>query len=342
MDYIVERGKHCFIVPPNEHAFKIFDAYPLETVEQVKDVKWGDDPTDGVKKNNLLTEATIIQNYAWWHGLAPRVYGIHSLLFNKKFFAMQELEYATGKAPVDDTEALVTYNKVIELGKTYGFQNIKKDCSTKDVIGDKLIDFNTFHFTEDHQEKIRALYSTHGIYGKIYYHKIPQIGLNKGPRMNDDRISYMGLDRLDFKGKDVADLGCAGGHFTRYAKDMGANKVTGFDNERTAYAAFIASNELHYWDIDYVGIDLSKDHMPDMKKVDILLYLSMNFHIEFPKEMFKLLKKDSILVVEDNAKDREVNLLPNKIGHMFEKCEQVGVSLDHGAKLNYHLTGYKG
>ncbi len=341
MDYLVNRGKHCFIVPPSKHAFKIFDAYPLESAEAVKDVKWGDDPSEGtVKKNNLLTEATIIQNYAWWHGLAPRVYAIHSVLFNKKFFAAQELDYATGIEPMTDAEAMPVYEKVINLGSVYGFQNLKKDCSPKDVIGEQLIDFNTFHFTEDHKEVIRKIYYDQSIYGKIYYHNVPEFGLNKSPRSNEDRIGYMGLDRLDFKDKSVVDLGCAGGFFTRYAKDQGASYVMGLDNARTAYAAFIISNELGYWDIDYKGIDLVKDQYPDVK-VDIMLYLSINFHIEFPEQMFKMLKKDSILVVEDNAKDRETNLLQNKIGHLFEKIEKVGISKDHGDKINYHCTGYK-
>lgn len=341
-EYIVPRGKHCYIVPYKDRALKIFDAYPINDIEQIKDLKWGDDPTgDNPKMNSYLNRASIIQNYAWWHGLAPKVYNIGYTYTNGKTYAVQETELMRGENAANMDEAMKVYLAVLKLGDKYGWQNKKQDCSMKDVVGGKLVDFNTFHFIENREEFIKNLYFEKARYGKIYYHRVPEWGINGGPRDNEARIGYMGLDKMDFKNKTVLDVGCAGGGFCRYAKDKGAKYVLGLDMADPIEAAFIVANELGYWDaVDFKVTDLKTDAY-DYGQFDIVLFLSMNFHIGFPEDLFKTLRPDSTLVVEDNAKDRETNLLTDKLKDMFERIEKVGISTDHGNKINYHLTGLK-
>lgn len=314
----------------NGLALKIFDAYP--DVPLLKDMKWGDDRKEGEPKKNVhLIDATIFQNYCWYHGIAPRVYGLKQVKRKGKQYWAQITDYIEGEVGVGSL-----YEQAKKLGEVYGFQVAKDDYNDNDAIGGKLVDFNTFHPAEGREELVRKLYVEQGRYGKIYYHNA--LGLKNSPRDNEQRIKWMGLDRIKFKGKSVLDIGCAGGYFLHYAKDQGATCL-GIDNEQTIHAAFIWANEMRYWDISFMAMDATQE-LPK-GKFDIVLYLSMNFHIGFPDTLWDVLNKDSTLVVEDNAKDREEIKLPEKIGHRFERLEFVGRSKDHGNKPSYHCYGFK-
>ncbi len=319
---ILPRGKHCQIIPDGRgRAYKVFDAYPKKDWEMdIDKMVWGFYP---------LKDLTIIQNYAWWHGLAPRVYDIVKVRIGRPvvYYYAQEVDYLTGEyAEAKEHE---TYEKINKLGETYGFKYDKIDCSPTDIMGGKLVDFNTFHLTDDHLKKVQELYRTKGKYGKIYYHKIPEWGMKKGPRDNDARIGQMKLGKVDFKNKNVIDIGCAGGFFTRYAKDRGATYVKGVDSENTAHAAFIASNELGYWDIDYEGTDLRKPYNAGDEVFDIAFFLSMNHHVAVPD----VVKQAKMVVYEDNSKDlRHEERIQSEWKQWFKRIEFVGFATDHDKK----------
>jgi len=331
-----ERGKHCFIqrLRCADRCLKIFDAYPLKNFKGLDRFYWGDHPKDGnPRKNSLLTEATKIQNYAWWHGLAPRVYEIKKIVDAGRKYWAQEQEYIEGNTNPVETQN--TYEKVKQLGNTYGYENAKDDVSMYDVRDNKLLDYNTFFFSKNHKEKIIDLYRDKGRYGKIYYHKIPELGLNKGPRDNDQRVKEMKLKDIDFKKKSVIDVGCAGGYFLRYAKDNGAKEVLGVDTPDTVEAAFIANNELGYWDIDYRNRDLTQPYTADDKVFDIAFFLSMNFHVPIPD----VVKKAKTVIYEDNSKDsRHKEQIQDEWKQWFKNIKFIGFSTDHDkeGKAVYH------
>jgi len=332
LDKDFPRGKHCFLY----YNLKIFFAYPVK--KDQTDIEWGDGMVS-------LREATKIQNYAWLHGLAPRVYGIVKVWFLRKWYLAQIVEVLYGEKAKSMEEAVNVYNKVAELGKIYGFEIIKKDVSLDDVIDGKLVDFNTFRFTKDHLEKVKKLYIENARYGKIYYHNVPEWGLKGSPRKNEDRVKYMKLDEIDFKDKSVLDLGCAGGFFCRYAKDRGASYVLGIDykgkgSNNPILGALILSNELEYWDIEFLNRDLSdvnlwadiyfRGQMKNSSFFDIVFYLSMNYHIGIPPALADITKK--LCIFEDNSKER--NALPT-LKKMFRKVKLVGRAKDHGDKPIY-------
>jgi len=328
-----KKGKHCFLYPlPDKRlALKIFNAYPLNNWENLSGFRWGDPPAgDNPDMSVPLIDATKIQNIAWMHGLAPRVYGIVKVrIGNQKYWA-QEVELVEGEFAENKHEVFyATYKKVKDLGLVYGFESEKDDVSAKDVIGGKLVDFNTFHFTKDHLGKVKKAYIEKARYGKIYYHNVPEWGLVNSPRKNKDRVKYMKLDEIDFKGKSVLDLGCAGGYFCRYVKDRGAGYVRGVDFEDPVFAAFLVSNELMYWDIDFYNKDIC-NYQPTMK-FDIVFFLSMNYHIGIPSWLAGVTKK--ICIFEDNSKERNAKKTLTK---MFKEVKLVGKARDHGMKPIYH------
>lgn len=336
--YQNQKGKHCFIRKLNNgRCLKIFDAYPLENWDNLKDFKWGDPPKDDDPSMSVpLIEATKIQNIAAMHGLAPRVFNIVQVrLGNNKYWG-QEIEYLNGEYPEDRHEIFVKpYDKVKELGKEYGFETEKDDVSRADIINDKLVDFNTFHFTKDHEEKIKKIYIEKARYGKVYYHGVKEWGLKGGPRDNEARVKYMKLKRINFKGKSVLDLGCAGGFFCRYAKDRKAKEIIGIDypdvkGSDPVLAAKLVSNELGYCDIDFHSSDLRRLERPIWFTGDIVFFLSMNFHIGIPDWLPRVTK--DICIFEDNSKERNAE---QTLTTMFKKVKLVGKAKDHGNKPIY-------
>lgn len=316
----LQRGKHCFIYKN----FKVFDFKEVDKVTE--DILWGD---DGVS----LRETTKIQNICWLHGLAPRVRGVTRARFFNKIFMAQIVQVLAG-LEVTQKEAEEVYNKIIELGKIYGFECFNRDISPNDVIDGKLIDFNTFRFTPDHLEKVKKIYIEKARYGKGLYNQVSEWGLLDAPRKNEERIRNLGLDKIDFKDKIVLDLGCDGGFITRYAENHEAKMVIGIDhksneNNDPIFANYLLSNELEFWDIDYFDVDLSKDW--DKKPADIVFYLSMNYHIDIPGWLPEVTKE--VCIFEDNSKTKDAK---GKLESIFEKVEFKGFAKDHGDKPIYY------
>lgn len=317
-------GKHCYVVPFEDKLLKIFNFFDSESWTVVP--YWGDPPGPGEPNRSVsLEDACLIQNICWLHGLAPRAYGIWRVKVGALRLWGQLVEEAKGDNTIREAEAV--YKKVIELGKTYGFGNDKFDVSEFDVVGKKLVDFNTFHFKERHL--VKAQYEKLAKYGNVYYHNIPELGLNGSPRKNEKRIGWLGLDRAELKGKTLVDLGCAGGYFVRYARDKGA-AATGYDmkdkgSPDPVKAAYLASFMLGYHDVEFKGLDLS---VAEPQDADIALFLSMNFHIGIPE----WLAKYPFVIFEDNSNGRNAD---QQLKGMFKKVERVGTAADHGDKPIY-------
>jgi len=323
-------GKHCFVVPYEGKALKIFN---FEMVDDwKKDISWGDRPSPGQPNMSVpLEDSIIIQNICAMHGLAPRVYEkVGVCLGMKKHFAVIT-DMVKGESSIEQTEKV--YNEVKKLGETYGFKNDKDDYSAQDAIDGKLVDFNTFHFTRDYKDKIKKQYVEAARYGKIYYHDVPELGLTNSPRDNDQRIKWLGLDRIDFTKQSMTDYGCAGGFFCRYAKSRGAGDVLGIDypgvgSDNPIKAAELMSNYLKHWNIDYMNQDLSEEC--NRWPADITLFLSMNYHIGIPKWLPEV--TIDLCVFEDNSKNRDALAT---LKQMFNKVEMVGRGKDHGDKPIY-------
>jgi len=349
-------GKHAFVIKGGRNQkvldrirekygrpnaiLKVFNASPLRK-KKLWDVKWGDDPKRGNPRlNTKLIEATQIQNICHWHGLAPRVYALFEVeLSEVGRVACQLTEDAGEDHATSHDEAYVVYEKVKGLGATYHFKNEKDDVQAHDSVGGLLVDFQTFAFDIPYATTVEEIYTRDGKYGKKYYQDQKVLGLTGGPRKSDDRIAYLGLDKIDFKGKSVLDLGCAGGFFCNYAEEMGAKMIVGLDcrgkgSPDPLNAARHLSNFLGNWNIDYLEWDLEnrlvKVFAWPVTSFDVVLFLSMAFHIGIPDPLAGLGK---LTIFEDNSKNRDAE---PALKRMFKKVEKVGISKDHGDKPVYH------
>jgi len=323
-------GKHCFVIPYGDKLLKIFNFEDVDNWD--KDICWGDRPKPNEPNMSVpLEDAIKIQNICWIYGLAPRVYSKVGVTLGMKKHMGVVTDKAEGERSIERAEEV--YEKVKKIGEKYGFKNDKDDYSKDDVIGGKLVDFNTFHFVKGYEDKLKKQYIENNRYGKIYYHNVPELGLNNSPRKNDKRIKWLGLDKIDFNGKSVIDFGCAGGFFCRYAKDRGAGKVIGIDHvgkgsDNSVKGAKLVSNHLGYWDINFWDMDL--EIVQHNMEADITFFLSMNYHVGIPGWVSKWTKE--LCVFEDNSKNRDA--LP-ELEKLFSKVERVGTAKDHGDKPIY-------
>ena len=345
----LDLAKHCFVSrgklntllansygrDEDKVCLKIFDQTEVNNVEDYETALWGDNPPQGEpRKNTTLFEGTQIQNILAWHGLAPRVYGLETVNLCDKLVPLQVTEYVEGEDSTID-EAVKVYNKVKKLGEEYGFKVEKDDVSEADVIGGKLVDVQTFAFNWKYMDTAKDIYINKGKYGKVYYQDIPAFKLSGGPRKSEERIKMLGLDKIDFNGKTVLDIGCAGGFFCRYAVDRGAKKVTGMDLPETAEAAFHASNYLGYFNIDYLPVDV-REIKTSYDEFDIVLLLSMNYHIGIPDWIPASAKE--VMVFEDNGKGRRnLREVADPWVKQFNTQEFIGLATDHGDKPIYHI-----
>lgn len=322
-------GKHCYVERMKDgRLLKIFDAYP--NIRRLEDMNWGDKGQE-VRRWVNLKDATIFQNYCWWHGLAPRVYEVKRIQRNRTKYWAQITDDAGNVSGRNQELMQAIYEAVEKVGEMYGFTRQKIDYSDQDFQANLFVDYNTFFPVKNREEIIKKLYVEKARYGKIYYHEIPELGLTGGPRDFKTRVKAYKLDQIDFKGKKVIDIGCAGGNFVRYAYDRGASKAIGIDLKDTIHGAYIAANELGYWNTDYFERDLTKGMGGT---ADIVFYLSMNYHIETPD----IVKNAKMVIFEDNGREtRENKELGSPWTDWFRKIDYVGQAKDHGIKSTYHL-----
>ncbi len=343
-------AKHCFLLRTGlaveyyrgwfdrpSALLKVFDLEEVNSKKGINVAKWGDDPTDGGPRvNSNLVEATQIQNIAAFHGLAPWVYALGTISVADKLVPVQLTEDVGGfrDGANNEKEAHEVYQKVVDLGKVYGFGIEKEDVSTSDVIAGKLVDFQTFAFTKPYKDTVKEKY-IEGRYGKVYYQDVPELGLHGGPRKSSDRVQMLGLDKVDFEDKLVLDVGCAGGYFLRYALANGAKRVVGIDIDKGELeAAFHVGNWLGYYNTDYVLTDVVENKINGM--FDITLLLSMNFHIGYPSWILEATKE--LMVFEDNGKESRAKDVPEEgIKSRFSDYKFIGRAVDHGDKAIYHL-----
>jgi len=365
------RGKHCFIydcpdwvkvlfgLEEKKVLLKVFRSIPINDNTDISKLKWGDDPVgDNPRRNANFINATRIQNIAHMNGLAPRVYGLCTAIYDGKKVVVQITDDVRGKVeneqkgikprtkPIanfvtEHKDAEPIYEKVIQLGNEYGFEVDKKDVSKWDVVNGQLLDFQTFDFNEKYLEKIRKIYKDGTKWGKIYYHAIPELGLSGGPRKMDKRIEEMRLEDIDFEGKTVLDLGCSGGLFINYALEHGATKAVGIDFPDAVEGARLASNHLGYFNADYYGMDLQKETTDSIRKAtgvekfDIVFYLSMFRHIHFPSFVWEMCKETAI-IEWNNWKTEESGEIKEMVKEKFE-IKREGRTTDHGTGKPFYI-----
>ena len=339
------KGKQAFLITEGElveqvqkhygrpeAVLKVFNV-PMEG--DLKDYYWGSpwriysvERTEEICKISKLWEATIIQNLLWMGGYAPRIYGFAIINKDGNRYPAQVTEFVKGdEAPSAEWVATQRF-AVEEYLKEFGcVPHHKEQAGVRDYIGGKLIDPQGCRFTKDTHQKIVEYIRKLGVYGKGIYQSDKQLGFGAHPRDTDKRIEQMGLNTVDFTGKDVLDVGCNIGVFCNYAERAGARRVVGIDAPEVARAAQVMSFYLGCHNIDYYGKDLLKENTEG--DFDITLFLSMNVHIGFPEWVAEQTK--SLMIFEENAKggNYETHKWIKFLRSFFKEVIQRGVSTDH-------------
>jgi len=246
-----------------------------------------------------LIDAVIIQNLCAWHGLAPRVYEIVGLLWEGKIYpALIVDDLGEASDMVEWNDRVKVMEAIKKIGKKYGFSTEYEDLGqARNFIKNKFVDFQGFKLDADYRDKLIKRYRDQAKWAENTYQTVPELGIG-GYRDNERRLELMELNKLDFTGKSVLDIGCSGGFYCRYAKTRGASRVMGVDLAPVADAAFEISNYLGFHDIDFVPMTLEKGLDYNFGfSYDIVFYLSVFRYFEYAP----FLKKAKMVIYEHNG-----------------------------------------
>jgi hypothetical protein len=274
-------------------------------IGDIKDYNWGHPFL--VASNNMaprserarLIDAVIIQNLCAWHGLAPRVYEIVGLSWEGKIYpALIVDDLGEASDMVEWDQRVKIMEAIKKIGDKYGFYTEYEDLGqARNFIKDKFVDFQAFKLKPDYRDQVIKRYKAKAKWSENTYQTVPELGIG-GYRDNERRLELMQLNKLDFTGKSVLDIGCSGGFYCRYAKDRGASRVLGVDLQNVADAAFEVSNYLGYYDINYSGMKLEPNLDYNFGfSIDIIFYLSVYRYFGYAP----FLKKAKMIIYEHNG-----------------------------------------
>lgn len=286
---------------------------------------------DGKKSNrsSKLIDAVRIQNICHFAGLAPRVFGIEFLEFNRQLFPFLVVEDVGTTPEWDIRKVAKIWEQLEALGDKVGFKLSYFDNNAGNVVGDRWVDFQGFNFTPAYLKNLKKMAQEQATWSTNHYQSIPELNV-KGFRDTTVRLKELGLDKIDFKNKLVLDVGCSGGQFCMYAASKGAKRVVGLDFPDVIDATKRVANYLGYFNIDFEGVDLAKYKITG--EFDIVLYLSMYAHIGFLPEIPKAVKELMVFETNGITQDGAVELLREH----FSKVDIVGHASDFDGRSIIH------
>lgn len=251
-------------------------------------------------------ETARVQNLFAWYGLAPRV--IDLVMVEGR--VAQVVEFVSGEweskfAELEAVEGLTTVaeatrlHNIIRATNLEGLAGLKTvaeryrikakkvnwDLNERNWVGGKFVDFSGLYFEDPDAYKrdlVRRAHTRRDKYIGVAYQGVEELGI-KGTRDMSHRLEVMRLDRLDFEGKTVLDLGCNLGAFSRYAFERGARRVVGVD--RIAQLAHEVSNLLGYWQVLFIEARLPGDlgrvvDAAEIKRFDIVFATAVTNHMQ--------------------------------------------------------------
>ena len=304
---------------PETTCLKIF-----KIIHDGDDYIWG--PT--LERGSDLFEATMIQNVMSLYGLAPRVYALFYFEQHGLYYLAQLTEYM-GKHEFtlnkDQDAALADeyMDQIDIICEQHHFINKLQDRRAKNIVNGKWVDFQGFALKEDYKDRLtRKVDEILNWHPPHSYQTIDELGLG-GRRDMDDRVKKLGLDKMDFKGKSLVDVGCSAGWFMAYATQRGAKRVVGLELPERANLAAEVNYYLGYFNHDFVGIDIKEQTY--IAKLDIVLFLSMSYHVGLPDWVLELCRE--IFVYEGNARDSDAHFI-ERMKEYFPKTESIGTTDD--------------
>jgi hypothetical protein len=162
--------------------------------------------------------------------------------------------------------------------------------------------------------------------GKASYQSVPNWGLD-GKRKTDYRIEKLGLNSFDFSGKSVLDIGCNLGIMLHYASAKGASSLTGYDRPNVVKVAREMASLEDIFNIDFYGIDLTRESPKD--KADVVLYLAVSDYFGFPKWLGEV--TGETLFYEGHAGEK-AEATSTQLGKLFPHVSYIGNSEDRSIR----------
>lgn len=299
-----------------------------------------------------LLHATLIQNRFARKGLSPRVFGwavVNGLVAQVMPYIVRTRDPAPEAHDKRVQEALGVLGELdlVNLAP-------EPDLGVNNWRGGKLVDFSHFEFRdfEGYLENldVRARTRRGVVLDKAYQAVPPTTAVPSehadrepaeileiaGTRDNGLRVKNLQLEKIRWKGKNVLDVGCNLGAYSRYAVDAGARRVIGVD--RMGDLAFEVNNVLGYWNLDVVQTNLpgyfKKVKMP---KIDYVFMMAFHSYVggldEALKFVFPVVKTLLILEShggEDQAECEEV------LRKYFSRIDYLGFVKDPQVRHQWH------
>ena len=280
----LDRGKYLAPIAekcgrdPSGLCLKIGYLDPLEPNESLE--SW-----TGGHKSPIL-DFTKLQNICHWQGIAPRVYAVDVIDYEKYRFGVQLQDFVEGKHEGSNKQL---FEKVCNILEEYGAVGRRHGDIPWNSVAGQWVDFGSFSLPDKEPYKQKILESLEGL-GK--YQKIP--GIFTGHRDTEERAKDLQLDKIDFRGKTVLDIGCAQGMFCNYASKRGAKRVIGIDKGQNVGISRQVSNYFEEFNVDYIETNLQGMsyeefcQIVDIHVFDIVFFLSASAYLDWPEFIHKV------------------------------------------------------
>jgi len=330
-------GKFMVVIPP-----KLIKEYCPQLKRKYPHLPIGLKVHDFTSKAEtyLTEEATIAQNIGWLLDIAPRVYERTSIKFDDEEFTAQVIEYVTGGF-IELELVGERWDEYANKLSKYHIQAKKHDHYCANFVGNKLVDFDFFYFTDKkaYKKDLEKRFVELAWWGSPAnsYQNLPNLGI-EGSRTHE-RFEKLDMMEMDLTGKTVLDIGCSGGQVLYWAAERNAERIVGLDKPTIADVCFEMANYHKFFNIETVGCDLTKDDIQKtvFKKTgliqfDIVVIFSMNHHIGFHPYM-KDLCKDTLLMESNAARWDEKEWYPKQLKKIgYTQFEHRGVVNESGGR----------
>lgn len=328
------RGYHSVVLNPADFRAKLPELARLYPK---------DDITVKIFRNRAkVKHSAKIQRIFSWYGLAPKVYRQVFIESNGQDYVAQVIQFISGDYCFDILEMRNIVGLMNQLEKDNSIYH-NDDLYPSNVINGMWVDYGNFDFNniQEYIAKVAVRYNNFTKWGNgvnSAYQKFTELGVFSG--RDDTRIEMFELDKYNFEGKTVLDIGCSGGRFANYCDRRGARAV-GVDLPEVIQGAREAANITGYH-TEFYPYDFSKEHFVDtirrvtgIQKFDFVFFLSMDQHIGFKEDYFRELVGDTLFFESNGGKpvEEEYNEFSDKLAKIFNSVNFKGVSKE-GAHRN--------
>lgn len=284
-------------------------------------------------QKSKINDIAKIENILWINGISARVIEKIKIKYQNIECPALIIESIKSKdnddyiIRIDDLERICKENfiKINYEGKN-GMQEIN---NRNNWIKDKYIDLGGFKFKDKNKyfEKLKKDIIKYTYFGSGFHQSYQSSFDFEGKRKTNYRIKKYELDKIDFNGKSVLDLGCNLGLFCHYAKKRGAKDVLGIDKNKEAIkCAKEYANWKELYNINFKAKDLN-NFKP--KPADIVFFLAVSQYLGFPEWLGEITKE--VLIYEGHANEELIET-KEKLEKIFPRVDEIGYSEDRSKR----------